>query len=107
MCLSRQPQVSARRTIAPIRPASTDARSLFYGQPINAFAFEELPRLFGGIGIRVQDPARLRGALQEGYAAAMDMDGPPLPMTPGNADPASGKPAESCPHVGVVDPGQG
>lgn len=45
---------------------------LFYGEPINGFAYEELPKLFGGVGLRVEDPAELRPALQKAHAAVMD-----------------------------------
>jgi acetolactate synthase-1/2/3 large subunit len=45
---------------------------LFYGEPINGFAFEELPKMFGGAGFRVEDPAELKGALEKGYAAVAD-----------------------------------
>ena len=46
--------------------------NLFYGEPINGFAFEELPRLFGGVGFRVEDPAELKGVLQKAAAAVAD-----------------------------------
>ena len=44
---------------------------LFYGESINGFNYEELPRLFGGVGIRVENPAELKLALEQGYAAVM------------------------------------
>jgi acetolactate synthase I/II/III large subunit len=54
-------------------PDGAGARNkLFYGEPINGFAYEELPKLFGGLGIRVEDPAELRPALQKGHAAVME-----------------------------------
>jgi acetolactate synthase-1/2/3 large subunit len=45
---------------------------LFYGEPITGFAYEELPKLFGGVGIRVEDPAELKPALQRGHCAVME-----------------------------------
>jgi acetolactate synthase-1/2/3 large subunit len=42
---------------------------LFFGEPINGFAFEELPKLFGGTGFRVETLDQLRTALKEGAAA--------------------------------------
>jgi acetolactate synthase-1/2/3 large subunit len=45
---------------------------LFYGEPINGFAFEELPKLFGGTGFRVEDPAELKPTLSKAAAAVAD-----------------------------------
>lgn len=42
---------------------------LFFGEPINGFAFEELPKLFGGTGFRVETLDQLRAALKDGAAA--------------------------------------
>ncbi len=54
-------------------PDGAGARNkLFYGEPINAFEYEELVKLFGGVGIRVEDPAQLKSALRQGHAAVME-----------------------------------
>ena len=42
---------------------------LFLGEPINGYAFEDLPKLFGGVGFRVETQDQLRVALKEGAAA--------------------------------------
>ncbi len=42
---------------------------LFYGEPITAFAFEELPKLFGGVGFKVDTLDALRTALRDGANA--------------------------------------
>ncbi len=42
---------------------------LFYGEPLNEFAYEELPKLFGGFGARVEDPAQLKSVLTEAGVA--------------------------------------
>ena len=53
-------------------PEGAGARNkLFYGEPINAFDYEELVKPFGGFGIRVEDPALLQSVLQQGHAAVM------------------------------------
>ena len=45
---------------------------LFYGEPVNEFAYEDLAKLFGGVGIRVEDPAQLKPALEKAHAAVME-----------------------------------
>jgi len=45
---------------------------LFYGEPVNEFAYEELPKLFGGFGARVEDAAQLRPALEQASAAVKE-----------------------------------
>jgi len=45
---------------------------LFYGEPVNEFAYEELPKLFGGFGARVEDAAQLRPALEQASAAVRE-----------------------------------
>ncbi len=53
-------------------PDGTGAKNkLFYGESINGFDYEELAKLFGGVGIRVEDPAELKSALRQGHAAVM------------------------------------
>lgn len=42
---------------------------LFLGEPINGFAFEDLPKLFGGVGFRVETQDQLKAALKDGAAA--------------------------------------
>jgi acetolactate synthase-1/2/3 large subunit len=62
-----------RRNQLSYYPDGAGAKSkLFYGEPINGFNYEELPVLFGGVGIRVEDPARLKPAIEQGHAAVMD-----------------------------------
>lgn len=45
---------------------------LFYGESINGFDYEELAKLFGGVGFRVEDPAELKATLRKGHAAVME-----------------------------------
>jgi acetolactate synthase-1/2/3 large subunit len=42
---------------------------LFYGEPTNEFAYEELAKLFGGFGAKVEDPAQLKPTLQKAAEA--------------------------------------
>ena len=42
---------------------------IFYGETLNGPNYDELVRPFGGVGIRVSDPADLKPALEEAYAA--------------------------------------
>ncbi len=42
---------------------------LFLGEPITGFAFEDLPKLFGGVGYRVETLDQLKTALKDGAAA--------------------------------------
>ena len=51
-------------------PEGAGARhQIFYGETIGGPAYEQLATPFDGVGIRVEDPARLKSALAEGYAA--------------------------------------
>jgi acetolactate synthase-1/2/3 large subunit len=51
-------------------PDATGAQNdIFLGHPIDGPDYAELVRPFGGIGLRVDDPARLDGVLEEGMAA--------------------------------------
>ncbi len=45
---------------------------LFLGEPINAYAFEDLPKLFGGVGFKVDTLDALKVALRDGAAAMKD-----------------------------------
>jgi thiamine pyrophosphate-dependent acetolactate synthase large subunit-like protein len=45
------------------------ANDLFYGRDITDLEYSEIPKLFGGYGRRVEDPAELAGALKEGLVA--------------------------------------
>ena len=54
-------------------PDGIGARNgLFYGEPIRAIDYEELIRLFGGFGIRVEDPRTLATALTQARDAVLD-----------------------------------
>jgi len=46
--------------------------NLFYGETLTGTHYEELVKPFGGVGIRVREPAKLESALQEGYAAVQN-----------------------------------
>lgn len=51
-------------------PDATAAQNdLYLGHPIDNFDYAELMKPFGGVGLRVDDPAKLDGVLQEGMAA--------------------------------------
>lgn len=51
-------------------PEGAGARhNLLYGHTISVADYEQLAKPFGGVGIRVEDPARLKSALREGWAA--------------------------------------
>ncbi|MBT5050239.1 MAG: thiamine pyrophosphate-binding protein [Rhodospirillaceae bacterium] len=51
-------------------PEATAAQNdLYLGHPIDDLDYAELVRPFGGVGLRVDDPAKLDGVLQEGLAA--------------------------------------
>ncbi|MFM9972261.1 MAG: thiamine pyrophosphate-binding protein [Burkholderiales bacterium] len=43
--------------------------NLLYGSMISVADYEQLAKPFGGIGIRVEDPAKLKSALRAGWAA--------------------------------------
>ena len=43
--------------------------NLLYGSMISVADYEQLAKPFGGVGIRVEDPAKLNSALREGWAA--------------------------------------
>ncbi len=45
------------------------ANNLFYGEPVTSLEYSEIPKLFGGYGRRVEDPAELARALREALAA--------------------------------------
>ena len=54
-------------------PDGAGARNkLFYGEPVNGFNYEELVKPFGGFGVAVDDPAKLKPALQQAHAAVME-----------------------------------
>lgn len=48
---------------------ASSKNNLFYGEPITSLEYSEIPKLFGGYGRRVEDPAELSDALKEGLAA--------------------------------------
>ena len=51
-------------------PDATAAQNdLYLGHQIDNFDYAELMKPFGGVGLRVDDPAKLDGVLQEGMAA--------------------------------------
>lgn len=51
-------------------PEGTGAKhKIFLGEPVNEFAYEDLVKLFGGFGVRVEQPAQLKPALQQASAA--------------------------------------
>ena len=51
-------------------PEGVAARhKLFYGETIDSSDYEELARASGALGIRVEDPSKLKSALQDGYQA--------------------------------------
>ena len=51
-------------------PDGAGARhNLLYGSIISVAEYDELAKPFGGVGIRVEDPANLKAALREGWAA--------------------------------------
>lgn len=41
-----------------------EQHKLFYGEPTNEFAYEDVAKLFGGHGAKVSDPAKLKSTLQ-------------------------------------------
>jgi acetolactate synthase-1/2/3 large subunit len=45
------------------------ANDLYYGEPVTDLDYAELPKLFGGFGRRVENPADLPAALKDGLAA--------------------------------------
>lgn len=45
---------------------------LFYGEPVNAFNYEELAKPFGGFGIRVENTSQLKSAIEQAHAATLD-----------------------------------
>jgi len=45
---------------------------LFYGEPVNEFAYEELAKLFGGYGARVERLDELSGVLKQAAAATAE-----------------------------------
>jgi acetolactate synthase-1/2/3 large subunit len=51
-------------------PEGAGARhNLLYGLTISVADYDQLAKPFGGVGIRVEDPAKLKDALREGWAA--------------------------------------
>jgi acetolactate synthase-1/2/3 large subunit len=51
-------------------PAGVAARhKMFFGETIDSSDYEELARASGALGIRVEDPSKLKSALQDGYEA--------------------------------------
>jgi acetolactate synthase-1/2/3 large subunit len=59
-----------RQNQASYYPDGVGTRNkIFLGEPTNEFAYEDVAKLFGGFGARVEDPAQLKSTLQKASEA--------------------------------------